>query len=371
MHTLFLQRTLELARRSGVLVIPNPRVGAILVHEGKIIGEGWHKKAGERHAEVIALSDVKNPTLLKNSTLYVSLEPCNHFGKTPPCTDLILSHDIPRVVIGCKDPNPKVAGKGIDRLRQAGVEVILADDPKPFEELNKVFFTNQLEKRPYVALKWAESLDGFIAGNESDTISASISNSFSNRAVHRLRGEFQAILVGFRTALIDNPYLNTRLFHGIDPVRIVIDPDLNLPLTLNLFNHNSRVIVINGKKDSSDPEVESIQENVTWFRPKEIQRPWKLSFVLAELYLREGICSVLVEGGAEVHTHLLREGCFDEIYHIAGNKILDSGLPAPDLKLATGLGKFKHSAISGFQVNQCEQAFFPDSWSVYRRKSAQ
>jgi diaminohydroxyphosphoribosylaminopyrimidine deaminase/5-amino-6-(5-phosphoribosylamino)uracil reductase len=247
----FLFRTIELAAMADSRTFPNPKVGAVVVYDGKIIGEGYHQQAGGAHAEVHAIDAVRDKGLLPFSTLYVSLEPCNHHGKTPPCTDYILHHKIPKVVIGISDSNPMVAGTGIARLRAAGVEVIEHSITEPFWALNEIFFTNQSEQRPYIHLKWAESRDGFIAPLPAATFP--ITGMAANMLSHQLRAHHHAIMVGTNTAAIDNPRLDVRYAYGKSPLRIVWDTKGRLPRSLHLFQDGKPTLVIGKpRKDLED-----------------------------------------------------------------------------------------------------------------------
>lgn len=323
----FLNRCLELARMGSSKVYPNPRVGAVIAHNGQIIGEGFHPFSGGPHGEVSAYQSVSELHLLPESTLYVSLEPCNHFGKTPPCTDLILKTGIPRVVVGCLDPNPKVAGKGITRLRQHGVEVILADDPAPFAALNAPFFINQQQKRPYIVLKWAQSPDGFIAGLDiaGNPQSTPITGKETRRKVHQLRAWHHAIMVGRKTAAIDNPRLNTRVFYGQDPIRIVLDRQQQLNPDLHLLQDKQATIVLNQQQ-------QSISGNKTYHIPTQ----WTpFPALISSLYTDLGICSILVEGGKHLLQQFLDTDLYDELFVFEGGKELRKGVSAP--VIPTGL----------------------------------
>lgn len=321
----FLLRTLELARIPGAAVETNPRVGALLVHQGRIIGEGHYRGFGGPHAEVNAVAAVQNASLLPQSTLYVSLEPCNYHGKTPACTGLILDRRIPRVVIGSLDPNPRMAGQSVDLLREAGVEVHVNPDPAPFHEINAHFWVNHLEQRPFVSLKWAESPDGFMAGIGADGMprAAAISGPYASRWVHWLRHEHQAILVGRRTALLDDPLLDTRKWPGHSPLRIVLDRNLSLPRSLQVFR-DDRVLLVNGQRDG-------MADGIRYFRPEHAASWSDPALLFRELYVRGGVGSILVEGGAEVHRWLLEARVFDRIYRNVGVEPLGTGLGAPQL----------------------------------------
>ncbi len=317
----FLYRCIELARKARRDVLPNPYVGAVLVHQGKIIGEGFHQAFGEAHAEVHAIASVADSASLPNSTLYVSLEPCSHFGKTPPCVDLVLQHKIPRVVIGVADPNPQVDGGGISRLRNAGVEVELAENPLPFIELNKVFWVNQLKQRTFITLKWAETMDAYMAGKDEHDIPypIRISHARQNREVHALRAQHHAILIGNRTASIDDPSLTTRHFHGRDPIRILMDRRLMLEDSLTLFNDGKPTWILN--------ELEEKEEGQVRYVTCDFSRG--LTGVMEELYQQQRIASILVEGGKMVLDSFLAESLHDEIFVYRGRKQLGNGLLAP------------------------------------------
>ncbi|MBS1567431.1 MAG: bifunctional diaminohydroxyphosphoribosylaminopyrimidine deaminase/5-amino-6-(5-phosphoribosylamino)uracil reductase RibD, partial [Bacteroidetes bacterium] len=240
-----MQRCIELARLGAGSVAPNPMVGSVLVHGDRIIGEGYHQLYGKAHAEVNCINSVRpeDQHLIPQSTIYVSLEPCAHYGKTPPCADLIISRQIPEVVIGCRDPFKEVDGKGIEKLQAAGVKTTVAVLEDECRDLNKRFFTFHTQHRPYIILKWAQTADGRI-GNE-DHSRLLISNELSNRLVHRWRSEEAAILAGTNTVLFDNPALTTRLWEGASPVRLIADMDLRLPSGLRVFDGQSRTIVFN------------------------------------------------------------------------------------------------------------------------------
>lgn len=235
----YMRRALELARHGELDASPNPMVGAVIVDtSGRIIGEGWHSRCGEGHAEVNAVASVKDRDLLKDATMYVTLEPCSHYGKTPPCADMIVENGIPRVVIGTLDPFAKVAGRGVAKLLDAGVEVMTGMLEKECRELNRKFMTAHSLQRPYITLKWAQSADGFIDGH--------ISTPLNSMLVHKLRATHDAILIGSGTALADNPTLTTRFYAGKSPVKVVLDRRKRLPADLRLFSDGD-VIVIDGE----------------------------------------------------------------------------------------------------------------------------
>ena len=242
----FMQRCIDLARLGAGNVAPNPMVGCVIVLGGKMIGEGFHQKYGEAHAEVNAIHSVKDENLLEHSTLYVSLEPCSHFGKTPPCTDLIIEKKIPEIIIGCIDPNPLVGGDGIRKLHKANRQVQVGVLEAACRELNKRFFTFIEKKRPYVVLKWAQTADHFMAPLNKQRLQ--ISNEYSQTLVHRWRSEEQAILIGTETALHDNPKLDARKWNGRNPLRIVLDRTLRLPETLEIFKQGNFIVFTEKKK---------------------------------------------------------------------------------------------------------------------------
>ncbi len=317
-----MQRCLELALMGAGHVAPNPMVGAVLVYNDIIIGEGYHQQYGQVHAEVNCINSVpeKDIPMILQSTLYVSLEPCVHFGITPPCTDLILKKNIPNVIIGCKDSFDEVNGKGIEKLKAAGVNVITGILEKESRELNKRFFTFHEQRRPYVILKWAQSSDKKIGGNVNERIL--ISNEFSNRLVHKWRSEEAAILVGTNTALADDPALTTRLWPGKDPIRLVLDMELKLPASLRLFDKTVKTIVFNEKKQEEG-------EMLAFYKidPKEKI----LQQVLSALYALK-IQSVIVEGGAKLLQSFIDERSWEEARVISNGQLaIGKGTAAPIL----------------------------------------
>ena len=319
----YMQRCIQLARMGAGCVAPNPMVGSVMVHQDRIIGEGYHKSFGGPHAEVECIRSIlpEHKALIGSATLYVSLEPCVHYGKTPPCTDLILQHKIPSVVIGAPDPYAQVSGKGIERLRSAGVTVNTGVLEKECRQLNAQFNTFHTERRPYITLKWAQTADGKIA---SDSLKrAFISNAYTNRLVHRWRSEHMGIMVGTNTALIDDPSLTTRLWPGRNPLRVVIDKGLRLPAALKLFDGEQKTIVINHVRQSE-------HFNLSYHRvvPGESLLPQ----VLDVLY-RLNIQSLMVEGGAQLLQSFIDEGLWDEARVITNESLnFGDGLPAPFLK---------------------------------------
>lgn len=326
----YMSRCLTLAQMGAGTVSPNPMVGAVVVYDGKIIGEGYTSPYGGPHAEVNAIADVRDrygdeaKSLLQKSTVYVSLEPCAHYGKTPPCADMLVDLGVQRVVIGCKDSFAKVNGLGIQKLTDAGidVEVNVLEDECLF--LNRRFFTRIAEHRPYVILKWAETKDGFFAtDNQQQTW---ISNKASKQLTHKWRSEEDAILVGTATALIDNPMLNNRLWFGKSPKRVLIDRGLTVPETHNLFNDGSTdLIIFNEKCTAWKGHLKYIAlENFDLYLPQNI---------LYQLYLMD-IQSVIIEGGAKTLRQFIDAGLWDEARVFVGNQEWGKGIAAPRLDVA-------------------------------------
>ena len=320
-----MQRCLQLGALGGGSVAPNPMVGAVLVHQDRIIGEGYHRQYGEPHAEVNCINNVaeEDYPLISQSTLYVSLEPCSHFGKTPPCADLIIEKKIPRVVIACRDNYKEVNGQGINRLTDAGIIVVEGVLEKEARELNKRFFTFHQLQRPYVILKWAQSNDHFIAGPEYSSVK--ISNEYTNRLVHKWRSVEASILVGTNTALYDDPALNTRLWTGKDPVRLVIDTELKLPSSLQLFDKQVKTFVFNYIKREAHARLTFIQLN----RDEDM-----LEQIMNFLY-KERMISVLIEGGAGLLGSFFTAALWDEARVITNKDLtIGNGKEAPQLKNA-------------------------------------
>ena len=317
----YMSRCLQLAKLGAGYVAPNPLVGAVLVYEDKIIGEGYHQKYGEAHAEVNCINNVseENKFLIEKGTLYVSLEPCSHFGKTPPCTDLIIKNKIKKVVIGCKDIYKEVSGTGIQRLQNAGVEVITGILEKECIKLNKRFFTFHQKFRPYIILKWAQTVNGKIGSAEKRIL---ISNEYSKRLVHKWRSEETAILIGTNTALQDDPLLTTRLWQGENAIRIVIDKDLKLPLALKLFNTDAKTFIYNLAKNSTEENLVYIKLENENFIDQMIQSLFEMN-----------IQSVMIEGGAKTLQSFIDEGLWDEARVITNEElIMENGIAAPEMK---------------------------------------
>jgi len=296
-------------------------VGSVIVHNGIIIGEGWHYQAGQPHAEVNAINSVKNKTLLKEATIYVSLEPCSHFGKTPPCANLIMEHNIPNVVIGCVDSFSEVSGKGIQKLKNNGCTVTVGVLENECIELNKRFFTFHNKKRPYIILKWAESDDGYIAPDNNSEITW-ITNTYSRQLVHKLRTEEQAILVGTNTAITDNPKLDCRTWKGNNPVRIVLDRTLNVSTDNHLFDGSVKTIILTEieKQNSGNLyfEVINFSENI-------------ITQICYILYKHQ-IQSVIIEGGSKTIQSFIDVNFWDKAQVFKGTPIFENGTKAPELK---------------------------------------
>ena len=315
----YIRRCIQLARNGLCNAAPNPMVGAVIVYNGRIIGEGYHVRCGEGHAEVNAIRSVKDESLLKDSTIYVSLEPCSHYGKTPPCADLIISKGIPRVVVGCIDPFSQVSGRGIQKLRDAGIEVTVGVLEKECKELIKRFVVFNTQKRPYITLKWAESADGFIDANRESGSPVVLSTPITSMYVHKQRAEHKAILVGRRTALLDNPSLTTRNWYGRNPLRLVIDRDLSLPEDLKLFDHSTETIVFTSKEKESSENLEYIKLDFS----ADI-----LPQICTVLYERK-IQSLMVEGGSTLLQSFIDSELWDEMFVEHSAKALGDGVKSP------------------------------------------
>ena len=320
-HETYMQRCIELALMGEGNVAPNPMVGAVLVYDNRIIGEGYHQQYGKAHAEVNCISQVSpaDQPLITSATLYVSLEPCAHFGKTPPCSDLIIEKGIKKVFVGCRDPFTEVNGKGIEKLEKAGVEVVVGVLEKECRSLNKRFFTFHTEQRPYVILKWAQTADKKMAGAD-DSERLLISNQFTNRLVHQWRSQEAAILVGRNTALKDNPSLSNRLFNGPSPVRMVIDPDLRLPHSLQLFNHRQPTVVFNYIQREEE-------ENLLYYAVEPERN--MLPQILRACY-KLNLQSLIVEGGASLLRSFIDYNLWDEARVLTNEEMtIGEGLQAP------------------------------------------
>ena len=323
----YMQRCLQLAENGKGFVSPNPMVGAVIVCDDKIIGEGFHRECGKAHAEVNAINCVKDSSLLQKSTIYVSLEPCSHYGKTPPCAQLIIDSEIPRVVVATLDPYYKVSGRGVKMLRDAGIEVVVGVLEKESQELNKAFFTSQQLNRPYIYLKWAQTKDGFIdrlriPGEEAKP--TLISNSFTRMLVHKLRSECSAILVGTNTAITDNPSLTTRYWYGKNPVRIILDRQHRIPSGCMVFDNSADTIIFT--------------ETVTTVTQPERTRHISLNFdnnmigtLLLELNIQK-LNSLLVEGGQQILQSFIDSGFWDEAFIEVSDMKFGTGTPVPNIE---------------------------------------
>ena len=319
-----MERCIELAYLGLGSTYPNPMVGSIIVHNNEIIGEGWHDKAGNPHAEVNAINSVENQKLLKEATIYVSLEPCSHYGKTPPCSDLIIAKGIKKVVVGTIDPHNKVAGKGIQKLINAGCEVIIGVKEEECKTLNKRFFTYHKRNRPYIILKWAESNDGFIAPQEKDERKPVwISNLYSRQLTHKWRTEEQSILVGNNTVIADNPSLTSRDWQGNNPLRIIIAPNGKTPESSNIFNEDANTIVYTKNDTSSiDKSTEIIS----------LDDDSDVAIQVTQSLYKKGIQSVIVEGGLYTINHFIKNNLWDEARIFIGTTEFVSGTKAPEIK---------------------------------------
>ena len=338
-----MSRCIQLAKLGAGNVAPNPMVGGVLVYENKIIGEGYHQRFGEAHAEVNCINNVaeENKSLIEKSTMYVSLEPCAHHGKTPPCSDLIIQKKIKKVIVGCQDIFKEVAGKGIEKLENAGVEVITGVLEHECRDLNRRFFTFHQKQRPYIILKWAQSANGKIGSDGNERIL--ISSDYSNRLVHKWRSEEAAILVGTNTILKDDPSLTTRLWKGNNPVRVVIDKELKIASSFKIFNEEAKTIVFNFLKNAAEKNVQFIKLNRQSF----------LKEMLHSLF-ENNIQSVLVEGGTKTLQSFIDIGLWDEARIITNETmVVEGGIDAPQIK--------------DFSLIHLEK-YFTDSITYFKRK---
>lgn len=315
-----MQRCLSLAEKALGNTHPNPLVGAVVVYQNKIIGEGWHKKAGEAHAEVNAINKVKQTSLLPKSTLYINLEPCSHFGKTPPCADLIIKSGIKKVVIASRDPNPQVAGKGIERLKNSGIEVIEDILKEEAEFLNIRFYTYHQKKRPYIILKWAQTEDGFIAPLKKDKQQPFwISNALARQKVHQWRSQETSILVGVQTVIDDNPKLNTREWPGNNPLRLILDPSNRILKNATVLKDLLPTIVLNQQNQNSISRTHKEYFSLESFELKKIM----------EFCYQRKILSILVEGGQKTLNYFIESTLWDEARVITAPNKLNKGVKAP------------------------------------------
>lgn len=311
----YMARALQLARQGAGHTSPNPMVGAVIVHKGLIVGEGFHRCCGEGHAEVNAIASVRDHDVLRESTIYVTLEPCSHYGKTPPCAKLLIDKGIKRVVVGCLDPFEKVSGRGIKMLQQAGIEVTVGVLEDECRALNKRFFTAHTSHRPWVLLKWAQSQDGFIAGMGGATVQ--LSTPLTQCLVHRERSMVDAIIVGARTVANDNPSLTTRHWSGNSPLRVVIDGNMTIPAASTILTDGAKTLIYNSVKSE-------ITGSAQWAQVDIMPSSW-----LEDLY-RRGITSVMVEGGASILRQFINSNCWDEMRVEISPLRLGSGVKAPN-----------------------------------------
>ena len=320
-NEIYMQRCIDLALKGLRDVAPNPMVGCVIVHKNVIIGEGFHEEFGKAHAEVNAIHRVDDKEKLKKSKLYVSLEPCAHTGKTKPCVDLIIKHDIPEVIVGIKDPNPKVSGKGIEKLKKAGVKVTVGVLEDICIEVNRRFFTFHQKQRPYVILKWAQTIDGYLdkVRNDKEQKVNWISAPETQTIVHKWRSEEQSILVGRNTIINDNPSLTVREYGGKNPTRIVIDSQLQISGSLKIYSEEAPTLVFNRLKNEKSNNIEYIKIDET-----------STKNILDELYRRQ-IQSVFVEGGSRTIQYFIIDNAWDEARVIVGNKKFHEGYKAPVL----------------------------------------
>ena len=321
MDEFYMRRCIELAKCGFGTASPNPMVGAVIVCDGKIIGEGWHRRCGEAHAEVNAVNSVADKSLLKKSTIYVSLEPCAHVGRTPACADMLIREGIPNVVVGSIDPFEKVAGRGIEKLRNAGVDVKVGVLKNECDWLNRRFFTYHTKRRPYIILKWAQTADAFIDNLRSDSKQPplKITSEHFNRLVHKWRTEEDAILVGTRTVQLDNPQLTARLWSGRNPVRVCIDRELKLPISSRIFSTQAKTIIINASK-------ESVENNLIYSKVDFCEN---IVPQMLDVLYRNEIQSVIVEGGTRTIKSFISLGLWDEARVFTGNESIAGGVKAP------------------------------------------
>ena len=326
-HEKYINRCIQLAENGLGTTYPNPLVGSVIVYKEKIIGEGWHRKAGEGHAEVNAINSVKDKSLLSKSTIYVSLEPCSHYGKTPPCSDLIIASGIKNIVIGSIDPFKEVSGKGIKKLMDAGCQVIVGILDEKCSILNKRFFTFHKKKRPFIILKWAQSVDGLVApldlNSSQERAPIWITNKYSKQLVHKWRSEEASILVGTNTAVKDDPELNTRLWKGNSPVRIVLDKNLRIPNDSKLLDGSIKTIIITGQNSESS---QSSTENLIF---ENIDFGENMPAEVCDILYKHKLQSVIIEGGATTLQSFIDAELWDEARVFTGEKLFKQGVKAP------------------------------------------
>ena len=347
---LYMRRCMQLAAKGAGHVSPNPMVGAVIVYRNKIIGEGYHRCWGEPHAEVNAIRSVKDESLLKDSTLYVSLEPCSHYGKTPPCSRLIIDKQIPRVVVGCLDPFPSVSGRGVKMLRDAGVSVTTGVLEKECQALNRFFITSQIYGRPYILLKWARSADGFMDRIRCENdLPTRISDDVTTALVHRLRSVYDAVLVGTGTALADDPSLTVRCWCGKNPLRVLIDRELKVAPDFHLLNDGIKTLVFTERKADNTDYTEYITlpfgESV-------------LPVLLSELHVRQ-IRSLLVEGGARLLESFIGSDLWDEARIETGKEIFGAGILSPEIGGVFERCEYHGDSCIEYRINR-------ENWNIER-----
>jgi len=336
-------RCIQLAKNGLGTTYPNPLVGSVIVHNNIIIGEGWHYSAGLPHAEVNAINSVQDKSLLKNSTIYVNLEPCSHYGKTPPCADLIIASGIKKVVIGSLDPNPKVAGRGVQKLMDVGCDVRIGILEQACNELNKRFFTFHRKRRPFIVLKWGQTANGFMAPSKQNRNLEKkpvwITNEYSRQLVHKLRAQEQSILVGTTTVMHDNPSLTTRDWYGSSPTRVIIDRELLLPLDVSVFDKTVKTIVI----------TEKIAENKHNLVFEIADFSEKIAQQICDILFRHSIQSVIIEGGSKTLQSFIDSNLWDEAHIYTGSATFEEGLKAPVIPSSNySEEKLKHDLLQSF-----------------------
>lgn len=363
-HEKFMCRCFDLALQGQGQVAPNPMVGSVLVHNNSIIGEGFHQAFGKAHAEPNAINSLSKQELLQNSTLYVNLEPCSHFGKTPPCVNLIINKKIPKVVIGTPDPNKLVAGKGISLLKEKGTEVLVGVKESECRDLNKRFFTWHLCKRPYIILKWARSADGFIDLERPAGTPIGpnwITSPIARTLVHKWRSEEQAIMAGTNTVLKDNPRLNVREWSGKDPLRVIIDRKLKLGNHYHVFDKSQETLVFTGKQTST--ETEKVSEpfaatvnhaNTVKTRYATINFDDDPELQMLEILYRNNIQSLIIEGGAYTLTRFIEKGLWDEARIFTGTTLFKEGIRSPRIT-----GKYLQETMIGNSLLQVIYRILP------------
>jgi diaminohydroxyphosphoribosylaminopyrimidine deaminase/5-amino-6-(5-phosphoribosylamino)uracil reductase len=339
---------LQIAKNGIGSAHPNPSVGAVIVYHDKIIGEGFTSNYGGNHAEVNAVNSIKNKQILKEATIYVTLEPCSHFGKTPPCADLLVKHQFKKVVIGCVDSNSLVAGKGIERLKKAHIEVIVGVLEAECKAHHKRFFTVQEQKRPYIILKWAQTIDGFVAPlARSEQNPVWISNNYSQQLVHKFRAQEHSILVGTNTVIADNPKLNVRSWFGNNPLRIVLDKSLRIPKKINIYDGSVKTIFISSNKMTGKRLQLLEKENNIIFEQIDFSK--NIAQQLCEVLHKHKIQSVIIEGGTKTLQTFIDADLWDEARVFTGDTLFKTGIKAPILTAKiTATAKIKNDILNTY-----------------------